>query len=256
MISWSTIGSLFRRATALQWAPTLAAHDPNPPLNLEDPAAGGGITGTSANTQRAQTSVASGSLILSGSSAGSQKSQTSVSAGSIRVSGTGAGTQRAQTSDSSGSISVSGSAAGSQRAQTSTSSGSLTNSGSSGLTQSAQTSTASGSVGSSTITGTSANSQGVATSTASGTIPQTSIPGGGGSTKRKPFRQEQIPLPPVRKELTGYSINRCAPARSDASGAITVAGASVSRVRITTSQAKGTIIDEAEELMILVAMAE
>lgn len=31
------IGGQLFRAARLQWAPTLTSHDPNPPINLEDP---------------------------------------------------------------------------------------------------------------------------------------------------------------------------------------------------------------------------
>ena len=214
---------MFRRATAIQWSPTLTAHDPNPPIVLEDPAGGGGdITGTSANAQRAQTSAATGSLTVSGTAAGTQRSQTSASSGSIRVSGSSAGTQGAQTSTASGALRVSGTAV---------------------ETQGAQTSTASGSVGTSDITGTSANTQAPATSSATGTVQQPDAPatGGGGKPRRHPTAWP-VPRPPAVEIISGNADAILAPAVSTARGEIILAAISKNTGSAHLARANGRMI--------------
>lgn len=57
----------FRLRSSWQWQPTLTAHDPNPPIILEDPAGGGPVTliaGSNTVTLTAPTA----SLVASGAS--------------------------------------------------------------------------------------------------------------------------------------------------------------------------------------------
>lgn len=124
MINWKAIGSLFRRASALQWAPTLTAHDPNPPLNLEDPVSGN-ITGTSANAQTPATSLASGILTVSASGEPTQQPATYTASGALTVSGTAAGSQEEATTNSDGFLIVSSEGNGNQAVSTSTASGTV-----------------------------------------------------------------------------------------------------------------------------------
>lgn len=198
---------------------------------------GGDITGTSANTQRAQTSAASGSIRVSGSGAGTQRAQTSTASGTLRVSGSSANTQRAQTSAATATIRVSGTSAGSQRAQTST---------------------ASGTVGSSDITGTSANTQRAATSTGTGTV-QILTPEGGGMLPR-PTRKKSKPvvirLPKARREvITGTGEGTQRPAISTGSGRIIVSGTGASRIAPVIGTGTGWVENE-EDLALLLALVE
>ena len=102
------------------------------------------VLGTSAQTQDAQTSTASGAPVVTGTSAPTQAAQAPAVSGSPVVSGSSAQTQVSQTSAASGTSTVAGSSAQAQAAQTSTAQGLLATPGQAPAAQQDQTSTVSG----------------------------------------------------------------------------------------------------------------
>lgn len=118
MIGFRYLSSRWRSPAALQWAPTLTAHDPNPPLVLEDPAGGtitytyagtGGITLSGAATlAKTKAAVASGGLTIAGSGEISRARVYAVSGG-ITIAGSGE-VSKSKTFTASGGLVIGGSA--------------------------------------------------------------------------------------------------------------------------------------------------
>lgn len=159
-------------------------------IELEVPdAAGGGVSGTLAVTQEAQTSSASGAVVppaFTGTSAVTQDDQGSTATGAVvppAFTGTSAPTQDDQTSTASGTVvnaGVSGSLAVTQENQVATASGTFTPpaiTGTASPTQDDQTASASGTFTAPAFTGTSASTQDDQTSAASGTVTTAGIAG-------------------------------------------------------------------------------
>lgn len=144
-------------------------NDPTIPYLLLEDAASGTPTGTSATTNAADTSSASGTTTVVGTSARTNANDTSTASGTTTVVGTSATTNAADTSSASGTVGggagVSGTSATTNANDTSSASGTTTVVGTSATTNAADTSTASGTT---TVTGTSTTTNANDTATASG----------------------------------------------------------------------------------------
>lgn len=126
-----------------------------------------GSTGTSATTNAADTSSASGTTTVTGSSANTNANDTSSASGTTTVTGTSAKTNADDTSSASGAVgsNVTGTSATTNAADTSAASGTTTVVGTSAKTNSNDTASASGTT---TVVGTSAQTNANDTATASG----------------------------------------------------------------------------------------
>jgi hypothetical protein len=73
-------------AVRLQWAPTLTAHDPNPPINLETPTAGG-ISGSLSTAFDAMTVAGTGAVAVRGALGVTFDAMGLAGAGAVRIAG-------------------------------------------------------------------------------------------------------------------------------------------------------------------------
>ena len=146
------------------------------PLLLFDPqvilipvSAGGGVTGTSATTNAADTSSASGTTTVTGTSGTTNAADTGAASGTTTVTGTSATTNAEDVSAASGSVGgpVSGTSATTNADDTGAANGTTTVTGSSATTNAPDTSAASGSAGA--VTGTSETTNANDSAIASGT---------------------------------------------------------------------------------------
>jgi hypothetical protein len=179
-------------------------------------AAGGGITGSSSQTEPAETGTASGTVLVSGSSSQTEPSETGSASGTVLVSGSSDQAEPAETGTASGTVGSSGITGDSNQtepAETGTASGTVLVSGNSSQAEPAETGSASGTV---LVSGSSSQQEPAETGTASGTVGSTGITGN--SDRTEPTE-------------TG-----------SASGTVLVAGASSQTEPSETGTASGTIL--------------
>lgn len=153
------------RTTTISWSGSYSGESA---LIMIPLAAASGSTGTSATTNAADTSSASGTTTVRGTSTTTNAADTSTASGTTTVRGTSTTTNAADTSAATGTTTVIGSSANSNNADTSNASGSPVSNGSSATTNAPDVSAASGSIGSA-VSGSAAITEGADTSTASGT---------------------------------------------------------------------------------------
>jgi hypothetical protein len=149
---------------------------------------GGGVTGTIAATEAADTASASGSSTITGTGAITEASDTASASGTSTVTGTIARTEANDSAAASGAVTVSGTLARTEASDTAAASGAATVSGTAAITEATDSAAASGSStvtgtltrteandnaalsGSSTITGTAALTEANDNAAASGTV--------------------------------------------------------------------------------------